>query len=579
VHGPGRWPRGLSLLAAVATAGTLAAAAVASNDSISTVAGDGNSGFSGDGGQATAAQLDTPSGVDGMSGGYLIADTANNRVRKSDSSGVINTVAGTGSAGYSGDAGIATSADLNAPSSAAPTADGGFLIADTSNERVRKVSVLGLITTVAGNGSGTTDDPGGGDGGPANLTHLYSPTAVAPTSDGGYLIADMGHHTIRKVSVLGLMDTVAGQADAPGSSGDGGPAISANLTNPHDVSPTADGGYLIADTDNNLIRKVSPGGLITTVAGDGTAGYSEGSSAISVELDHPQGVAALPDGGFLIADTGNNRVRAVSPTGSISTVVGTGSSGYDGDGRPAQSAKLASPTDVAVVPGGYAIADSANHRIRFVAPSVEPAAPAEPSQSVAPNAELPPPAPPVAGKSFNASPKRGVVLVKLPGRRDFLRLEEVASIPVGAVLDTTHGAVILTTARDLRGATQHGTFSAGAFKVSQKRVRRPVTDILLRGGDLAKCPRPARRARRALATASARRGHGRRVWGHVKGHFRTRGRHGAATVRGTMWLTEDRCDGTLVFVRRGLVAVRDFTRKRTFMVAGGKRHFSPGRHP
>jgi hypothetical protein len=148
---------------------------------------------------------------------------------------------------------------------------------------------------------------------------------------------------------------------------------------------------------------------------------------------------------------------------------------------------------------------------------------------------------------------------------------------VGALFDTTHGAVSLTTARDLRGGTQSGTFSAGAFTVAQKRVRRPVTDILLRGGDLAKCP--ARRTRRAAVTAAARRGHGRRVWGHVKGHFRTRGRHGAATVRGTMWLTEDRCDGTLVFVRRGLVAVRDFTRKRTFMVRAGKRHLSLARHP
>jgi hypothetical protein len=150
---------------------------------------------------------------------------------------------------------------------------------------------------------------------------------------------------------------------------------------------------------------------------------------------------------------------------------------------------------------------------------------------------------------------------------------------VGALFDTTHGAVTITTARDLKGTTQSGAFSAGAFTVAQKRVRRPVTDILLRGGDLAKCPRPAGRARHALATASARRGHGRKVWGHVKGRFRTRGRHGAATVRGTMWLTQDRCDGTLVFVRHGLVAVRDFTRKRTFMVPAGKRHFSPSRRP
>jgi hypothetical protein len=579
VQGPGRWPKGVSFLASVTAAATLAAAAVASSDSISTVAGNGSAGFSGDGGQATAAKLDSPSGVNGMAGGYLIADTDNQRIRRVDSSGVVQSVAGTGVASYNGDNLAATTAKLNKPSGVAPTADGGYLIADTDNERVRKVSAGGTITTVAGNG-GSSDDPGGGDGGPANLTHLYHPSAVAPTADGGYLIADQCHHTIRKVSAGGVITTVAGMADVGGYNGDNRDAATARLYNPRDVAPTADGGFLIADTDNNRIRKVSSDGQITTVAGTGTAGYNTTTSAVTARLDHPEGVAVLPDGGFLIADTGNDRVRTVSATGEISTVAGSGSAGYNGDDIPADTAKLSSPEDMSVVSGGLAIADSGNHRVRFVpAFWATPAAPAAPvfQAGAAPKADdLPPPAPPQAGKSVNAEPAKGVVLVRLPGRKGFIHLEDAASIPVGAIFDTTHGQVKLTTARDLHGTTQSGSFWAGKFLVAQKRTRRPVTDLLLSGGGLSKCRR-ARHARHASLAVAARKRPGRKVWGHVKGRFRTTGRHGAATVRGTTWLTKDTCNGTLVYVKHGLVAVRDFTRKRTFMVPTGKQHLSPSR--
>jgi hypothetical protein len=167
--------------------------------------------------------------------------------------------------------------------------------------------------------------------------------------------------------------------------------------------------------------------------------------------------------------------------------------------------------------------------------------------------------------------------VRIPGSRRSVPLEQAASVPMGSVIDATGGTAQLTVARDRHGATQSGSFWSGSFVVFQTHGRRPVTELRLRGGDVSGCA--AGHSARALVTAAGRpRGRKlRKLWSHVKGRFRTRGRHGAATVRGTKWLTEDDCGGTLVAVRHGLVEVRDFTRRKTFMVPGGHRHFSPAR--
>jgi len=336
----------------------------AATNNISTVAGTGMGGFAGDGGAAAAAQLEDPSGVAATAdGGFLIADTINHRVRRVSPGGIISTVAGTGTGGFSGDDAAATSAQLNVPRGVAVTADGGFLIADTFNNRVRRVSPAGTISTVAGNGTRGF----AGDGGAATSAQLNFPRGVAASADGGFLIADTENSRVRRVSPAGTISTVAGTATA-GFAGDGGAATSAQLDSPRGVAASADGGFLIADTGNERVRRVSRTGTISTVAGNGMAGFAgDGSAATSAQLNFPFGVAASADGGFLIADTFNNRVRRVSPAGTISTVAGTATAGFAGDGGAATSAQLRSPLGVALAADGdYLIADTDNDRVRRV---------------------------------------------------------------------------------------------------------------------------------------------------------------------------------------------------------------------
>jgi DNA-binding beta-propeller fold protein YncE len=351
-----------ALLAAVCAALACCAPAAAAPGDISTVAGT-TPGFAGDGGPAIAAQLAGPYAVAPTpDGGFLIADFGNSRVRKVSAAGAITTVAGS-TRGYSGDFGPATAAQLSEPSSVAPTRDGGLLIADTDNYVVRKVRPDGTIVTVAGTGL----MPGfSGDGGAATSAKLAFPYGVAPTPDGGFLIADTGNRRIRKVFANGTIVTVAGTTTA-GYAGDGGPAVAAQLDFPYGVAPTPDGGFLIADAGNQRIRRVRPDGTIVTAAGAGTPGLSgDGDLATSAMLHDPIGVTALADGGFLIADELNDRIRRVSPAGVITTVAGT-SGGLSGDGGPAIAAQLSFPTGVAVTPTGeLLIADFGNGRIRAV---------------------------------------------------------------------------------------------------------------------------------------------------------------------------------------------------------------------
>ena len=225
--------------------------------------------------------------------------------------GVIIRVAGTvGTAGSAGDDGPATDAQLNFPFGVAVTADGGFLIGDTLNNVVRKVSADGVITRVAGTGTAGS----AGDGGPATDAQLNGPIAVAVTADGGFLIADSNNNVVRRVSADGVITRVAGTTGTAGSAGDDGPATDAQLNGPIGVAVTADGGFLIADQNNSVVRKVSTDGVITRVAGTtGTAGSAgDDGPATDAQLDTPTAVAVTADGGFLIADFINNKVRKVS---------------------------------------------------------------------------------------------------------------------------------------------------------------------------------------------------------------------------------------------------------------------------
>ncbi len=308
-------------------------------------------------------------------GNLYIADTNNHRIRKIDPLGTITTVAGDGTAGDGGDEGPATAAQLNAPRGVAA---GSLYIADTDNHRIRKINDDETIATVAGDGTAGYS----GDGGPATAAQLDSPSGVAADATGNLYIADTDNHRIRKVDALGIITTVAGD----GTAGDGGPAAAAQLNSPSGVAVDADGNLYIADTGNHRIRKVDALGIITTAAGDGTAGDGgDDGPAAAAQLDSPSGVAADADGNLYIADTNNHRIRKVDALGIITTVAGDGTAGFGGDDGEAAAAQLNAPAGIVVdAAGNLYVADSDNHRIRKVQALLAPPAPVEPPAQPAP---------------------------------------------------------------------------------------------------------------------------------------------------------------------------------------------------
>jgi DNA-binding beta-propeller fold protein YncE len=325
--------------------------AVAATNNIFTVAGIGGQAFSGDGGPATAAQLDVPVAVAATSdGGFLIADAGGQRVRRVSPAGTITTVAGTGTVGFSGDGGAATAAELDDPIGVAATTDGGFLIADEGNSRVRRVSPAGTITTIAGTGTAGFS----GDGSPATAARLNSPNGVAASADGGFLIADTSNARVRRVSPAGTITTVAGRGTAA-FFGDGGPATSAHLFMPSDVQIAKNGDLYIVDMQHNRVRKVDARThVITTIAGNGMFGLSgDDGPAIEASLANPAGVALVEDSlgrvTVFIADYYNGSIRWVGPDGVIRTVSHEG-------------VKFSAPTRVAFAPGSewLYVADASN---------------------------------------------------------------------------------------------------------------------------------------------------------------------------------------------------------------------------
>lgn len=563
---------------------------------ISTVVGSGIEGSSGDEGPAALAQLNNPKDVAPLpDGGYLVADTENRVIRRVSATGVITRVAGTGVKASSPDGALATMSGLQSPTSVSPTADGGFLIADRADDRVRRVSASGVISTVAGTGSlvGRSDDESGG--GPPSSSELYAPRDAVELADGSVLIADTGNDRILRVAPDGVRTTVAGTGSG-GYTGDGGPAASAKIKRPTDIAPAAGGGFVIVDAGNNRVRRVALDGTISTIAGGAAADapIGDGGQATSALLSDPIGVAVLPDGGYLIADRGADRVRRVAPDGVITTDAGTGVAGDSGDGGPSTSAQLNNPYDVGVSADGYYFADEGNHKIRFVAvpPTLSPGAPGAPDATSTPGAAGIPVAPddPDAGQPASTShvepaPKlgrtvvlaatKGKVRVKVPGKgKRFVALSAADDVPVGSIVDTRKGTVALSSALDTKGATQTGTFYGGLFSVGQSKKGRGLTRLTLTGK--LSCSRKAS-ASSTTATAS-RRGSRRRLWGRDRrGRFGTNGRNSAATVRGTQWLTEDRCDGTLTRVVKGAVEVYDRTTKKRVLVRAGKSYLARSR--
>ena len=351
---------------------------------VNTIIGQGppmTGGYAGDGGPAITAQINGPTGLVFNSKGTLyIVDQFNNVVR-AVSSGNISTVAGVNGSGsaFAGDGAAAISASFSSPDSVALDSSGNIYISDAQNNVVRQVTIgTGIINTYAGEyslGAGNN-----GDGAAATAAQLSGPAGLAIDSSGNLYIADARNNKIRLVTAsTGFISTFAGTGSA-GFDGDGGQATAAHLNTPRQIVLDAHGTLYIADSESNEIRKIT-GGVITLVAGDknGLAGFAgDGGLAIAAQLRHPTGVAVDAAGNVYICDTGNNRIRMVTPDGIIHTIAGyTIIPGYTGDGGPALSAQFAEPTAIIVdAAGNLYVADLVNNVIRELTPGSAPGGPA-----------------------------------------------------------------------------------------------------------------------------------------------------------------------------------------------------------
>ena len=310
-------------------------------------------------------------------------------MREVVSGGTIDTLAGTGVAGFSGDNGPANAARLDQPGDVAIDAAGNVYIADLNNSRVRRVAVDGTITTFAGTGvSGLS-----GDNGPATAARLANPVGLDLDAAGNLYVADFDNHTVRKITPGGTISRVAGTG-TQGYSGDNGPATAARMSSPADVAVDGAGNVFIAEFNGHRVRKVSPGGTITTVAGTGTQGYSgTDGPATAAQMSSPAGVDVDSSGNLFVAEFGNHVIREVDAAGTITRVAGVALAGFAGDGGPATSAQIDSPSRVSLSPDGdFYVSDWGNHRVRHVdalgspdAPTLTSTSPGSPASSNSPS--------------------------------------------------------------------------------------------------------------------------------------------------------------------------------------------------
>lgn len=338
-----------------------------SNQTIATYVGTGVCGFSGDGGLATRAQLNSPAGLaTDLAGNLYIADLGNHVVRRVTPFGAITTIAGTGAPGYNGDHQLATNAQLAAPAGVAVDAAGlNLYIADNGNHRIRQVDLTTLtISTIAGTGERGFS----GDSGPATRARLNYPAGVAVDQAGNLYIADSQNRRIRRVDPNGIITTVAGTGQR-GFSGDSGLAIFASFRGPVAVAVGPHGDLFIADNEDHRVRRVDQNGLITTVAGNGAYLGPTPGPATQSSVRWPQGLATDAAGNLYIADNTSHMVLQVSPAGMLTIVAGTGTPGFNGDHIPARQAVLNGPSGLAVDRlGNLYVSETLGCRVRRISP-------------------------------------------------------------------------------------------------------------------------------------------------------------------------------------------------------------------
>jgi sugar lactone lactonase YvrE len=353
----------------VADAGNHVVRKINASGVITTFAGTGTAGSGGDGSPATGATLNFPVGVAiDTSGNVYISDFNANVVRKVNTSGIISTIAGTGTAGYNFDGVAATTAQLNAPTHIVVDAHGTLYICDDQNHRIRKVNLTtGIINTMVGTGT-----PGNsGDHGPASTAQINLPRGIAIDHSGNLYFTDVAENVIRKVSIMtDTITALAGTAGVAGYSGDGGPATAATLNQPDGITADATGDVFFCDRLSKVVRRILSDGTISTVAGhDDSLFCGDGGPALQAELDSPMASAYDAAGNLYIADYGNNCVRVMSPGGNIETFAGDALAGpgFSGDGGPATAAKLNHPKGVATdAAGNVYISDAGNSALRVV---------------------------------------------------------------------------------------------------------------------------------------------------------------------------------------------------------------------